>query len=105
MRVENSSAEPVELYLRGRETTVDFVVADASGEIIWRRLENEVVLAILRIEVLLPGQMIEVGDTWDQRDNSGRQVAPGEYSVRGEVLTDGSLTLESASVAFRIDGK
>ena len=105
MRLENASAQPVELYLRGREITFDFLVADARGEIVWRRLEGEIILAILRLEVLVPGQAIEFGDTWDQRDNFGQPVAPGDYSVRGEVLTDGSSTLESASVTFRIDPK
>jgi len=105
MRIENTSAEPVELYLRGREITCDFVVRGPGGAIVWRRLEGDVTLAILRLEVLRSGQAIEVGDSWDQRDNSGELVQPGAYSVTGSVLTDGSARLESDAVAFRIERK
>jgi hypothetical protein len=105
MRVENKSGEPLELYLRGREITYDLIVAVNDGAIIWRRLEGQIVQAILRLEVLAPGQVLEFRDSWDQRDNAGNLVAPGLYTVRGTVLSDGSLTLESSAVPLRIDRK
>lgn len=103
MRVENKSAKPLELYLRGREITFDFIVTAGDGDVVWRRLEGQIVQAILRFEVLAPGQILEFGDSWDQRDNAGEMVPAGLYAVRGSVLSDGSLTLESPAVPLRID--
>lgn len=103
MRMENTSAKPVELYLRGREMTCDYVVRAPGGDIVWRRLEGEVIPAILRLEVLLPAQPIAFRDSWDQVCDSGDLAAPGVYSVTGAVLTDGSSTLESAAVPLRIE--
>lgn len=105
MRIENKSDAPLELYLRGRKATYDFLVTASGGDVVWRRLEGEVVQAILRLEVLGPGQILEFRDSWDQRDNAGELVAPGAYTIRGTVLSDGSSTLESAAVALRIDRK
>ena len=105
IRIENETAAPIDLYLRGRDIAFDVLVTGSGGEIVWRRLEGEVVQAILRLEVLLPGQAIEVRDSWDQRTKSGETVAPGIYAVVGKVLSDGSSTLESAAVAVRIGQK
>ena len=102
MRIANTSTEPLELYLHGREPTYDFVVTSGDGDIVWRRLEGQVVQAILRIEVLAPGQALELRDRWDQRDNGGKPVAPGSYFVRGLLLGEGSSKIESPTVAFRI---
>lgn len=105
MRVENKSGEPLELYLRGREIAYDFVVIASDGGMVWRRLEGQIVQAILRLEVLAPGQVLEFRDNWDQRDIGGKLVPPGLYTLRGTVLSDGSLTLESSAVPLRIDRK
>lgn len=105
MRIENTSSQPLELYLRGREATYDFIVTSADGDIVWRRLEGEILQAILRVEVLTAGQALEFRHTWNQRDNSGKRVAPGSYVVRGILLGEGSLTLESPAVPFRINRK
>ena len=105
LRIENKSAEPLELYLRGREATYDFIATASDGELVWRRLEHEIVPAILRVDVLEPGQVVEFRDSWDQRDNAGDPVAPGSYTIRGSVLTDGSATLEAPAIPLRITRK
>lgn len=102
IRVQNKSAEPLTLYLRGREATYDFVVTARDGGTVWRRLEGEIVPAILRLEVLGPGQTLEFGGVWPQRDNGGELVAPGSYTIRGTVLSDGSAKLESPAISLRI---
>jgi len=105
MRIENTSSEPLELYLHGREATYDFIVTSSDGDIVWRRLEGQVVQAILRVDVLAPGQVLELRDSWNQRDNAGKRVAPGSYLVRGILLGEGSSTLESPAVPVRIKRK
>lgn len=103
MRIENRSASSLALYLSGRDTVCDLSVTNASGDVVWRRLEGEILPAILRLEVIEPGKTVEFADTWDQRDDTGRLVPPGSYTVRGAVPTDGSSTLESPAVELRIE--
>ena len=88
LRAENIGARPLELYLRGRTIAFDVVVTREGGEVVWRRLEGEVIPAILRLEVLAPGQVLELRAEWDQRTNDGVPVGGGSYVVRGLLLTD-----------------
>lgn len=105
LRIENKSAEPLELYLLGREPTYDFIVTASDGDLVWRRLEGEIVPAILRVDVLDPGQVLEFHDSWDQRDNAGEMVNPGSYLLRGTVVTDGSSKLDSPAIPLWITKK
>ena len=104
LRAENTGARPLELYLRGRTIAFDVVIAPEGGEVVWRRLEGEVIPAILRLEVLAPGQVLELRAEWDQRTNAGARVAAGSYEVRGSLLTDAE-PWESPEAGLRIVGK
>jgi hypothetical protein len=97
LTVENVSGRRLDLYLRGRTVTFDIVVSDAAGTTVWRRLEGEVIPAVLRLEPLQAGQVLEMRDTWDQRDNAGQSVGAGDYHVRGEVLTEGAPLVSHAA--------
>jgi hypothetical protein len=88
LRIENVSGEPMDLYLRGREIAFDLVVTTVDGREVWRRLEDAVIPAILRIETMEAGGVLELMHVWDQRSNDGDPVPPGEYSVWGELLTE-----------------
>lgn len=89
VRVRNVSDRPLNLHLRGRTIAFDVIVADAEGDTVWRRMKDAVIPAILRIETLDAGGTLELEETWDQRSNDGEPVAPGIYTVHGELLTDG----------------
>lgn len=102
IRVQNETAAPLDLYLRGRDVTFDIVIADSGGETIWRRLGDEPVQAILQLHTLAPGEALELSHEWDQRSERGSKVAPGRYTVRGSVLTDGSSTLDSDPATVEI---
>lgn len=102
LRIVNTGSRPLELHLQGRTITFDLVVR--RGEIVvWRRLENATVPAILQLRTLAPGEVLELKDTWDGKDRDGRAVAPGEYVVSGEVPTDGP-PLRAGPVPLRIGG-
>jgi hypothetical protein len=103
IRVQNVSGGPLDLYLRGRTIAFDIVVSREPGEIVWRRLEGEVIPAILRIETLRPGEVLELSDVWDQRDDHGRAVPAGSYAVRGEILTEGPEPLTTPPRRLRIE--
>ncbi|HEX2218738.1 MAG TPA: BsuPI-related putative proteinase inhibitor [Gemmatimonadales bacterium] len=100
LRIANTGKRPIELHLQGRTITFD-VIVEQSGAVVWRRLEGATVPAILQIRVLGPGEVIELKDVWRQTDATGGQVAPGDYTVRGSVPTDGK-PLRTAAVALRI---
>lgn len=89
IRVQNISDRPLDLYLRGRTIAFDVIVTGSDGTVVWRRLADEVIPAILRLETLGPGETLELTDTWDQRSNAGQAVSPGGYTVRGEILAEG----------------
>lgn len=102
-RIENISDRTLDLNLRGRTIAFDVIVRGTDGGVVWRRLENEVVPAIIRLETLRPGGMLELGATWDQRSYAGRQVAPGPYVVEAELLTDAE-PLRTRGVTVEISG-
>jgi len=76
--IDNVSGRNVDLYLLGREVTFDVIVRARDGSPVWRRLENEVVPAILRVESLAPGGTLDLEATWDQRAGSGELVPGGD---------------------------
>lgn len=89
LRAENVAQHAVDLYLRGRTPTLDVVIARADGGVAWRRLEGEIIPAIVSLRALRPGERLEVEATWGQRTNDGRAVEPGDYVVEGSLLTEG----------------
>jgi hypothetical protein len=102
IRLTNRTDRTLDLSLRGREIVFDLIVSRDDGAVVWRRLEGEVVPAILRLEQLAPGAELVLEATWDGRDQRGRPLPPGNYALRGEVLTDGA-TLVTPERRFRIE--
>ncbi len=102
LRVTNAGKKPYELYLRGRPIAFDIIVARSSGEIVWRRLEGQTIPAILQVRVLTPGESLELRDQWNQRTNGGELVGPGDYALRGALLTDAAQGMETGEVRLTI---
>jgi hypothetical protein len=89
LRATNAGDQPVDLYLRGRTITFDIIVRHDRGDVVWRRLQNEVIPAILRIETLAPNQVLELHASWSLGPTAGDPVTPGTYVVEGVLFTDG----------------
>lgn len=89
LRVRNHTRHALDLYLRGRRPTFDVVISNAAGEVVWRRLEGEIVPAVLQVRTLEPGEGLDLEAVWDQRTRSGRPAEPGEYTARGALLAEG----------------
>jgi hypothetical protein len=89
IRIVNTADRVVELHLQGRTVTFDLIIR-RGDTVVWRRLEDETALAILQLRMLAPGEVLELSDTWQQVDNAGKSVGPGDYSVSGTVPTDGA---------------
>jgi hypothetical protein len=94
LRAHNTTARTLELCLRGREIAFDIVIADAQGRHVWRRLDGEMIPAILRLEALAPHAALELAAQW-----SGGEA--GDYTAYGELLTDGD-PLRSPPVRLRL---
>jgi hypothetical protein len=101
LRAVNTSDRPLDLYLRGRTIAFDVIVASAGGDTVWRRLEGEIIPAILQLKTLAPRETLELSAEWDQRDNRGRRVSTGVYSVRALLLTD-SAPLATDAAELRV---
>jgi len=88
LRVHNVADQPIDLYLRGRPIAFDVIVRRDSGEVVWRRLENAIIPAILRIETLPPHGMLELRADWSLETTTGAPVMPGTYAVQGVLFTE-----------------
>ncbi len=102
LRATNSGEEPLELYLRGRTIAFDITVAGEDGSVVWRRLEGQMIPAILQVRELAPGESLEFHDEWDQRANSGEPVSSGHYTVQGALLRDSPRPLETPTAPLLI---
>jgi intracellular proteinase inhibitor BsuPI len=89
LRVQNVAQRPLDLYLRGRTITFDVLISRAVGGVVWRRLEGEIIPAIVQLRPLAPGERLEAEAVWDQRANDGKRVEPGEYVVDASLLVEG----------------
>lgn len=95
LRLTNPTDAARDLYLRGRDVTFDIVVRDSAGNEVWRRLPADPIPAILQLRTLGPGETLELRHDWNQVSRHGLRAPDGAYSVRAEVLTDGSSSLIS----------
>ena len=100
--VTNASGAPVTLELLGRTPTADFQVSDSTGRTIWSRLRGQTLLGALRLYPLDAGKSLSFRQTWNQRTDSGTPVPPGEYLIRGVLLTGDPEGLASPPVRLRI---
>lgn len=101
-RAVNVAPGAVDLYLRGRSATLDVEVTNERGEVVWRRLETEVIPAIVMTQTIAPGDTLEVRAEWDQRTRRGDVVPAGEYRARALLLTDGPDPLATPTAPLRV---
>ena len=102
--VGNPTDHAIDLILRGRTPTCDVIVARDDGEIVWQRLEGEMIPAILLVRALAPAERFELSIAWNQRTHHKRYAEPGTYTARGLLLVEGE-PLETPAVNFRIEAQ
>jgi len=103
LRVRNVGDRPIDLYLRGRTVAFDVIVRRDSGEVVWRRLENAIIPAILRIETLAPNATLELRADWSVETSTGAPVMPGTYAVQGVLLTE-DAEMRTVPVSLHVSG-
>ena len=102
LRLTNTGQDPLTVYLLGRPTAFDVTIRRLDGRTVWRRLEGEVVSAILGVRELAPGAVLEFDEVWAQTSNTGEPVPPGDYRVVGVLPTDGPEPLQTSPALLRI---
>jgi hypothetical protein len=100
--VLNPGNPSVTLQLLGREPTADFRISDSQDRVVWSRLRGQTMLGALRLYQLGAGKRLRWSHTWDQRTDGGTFAPPGEYLVRGVLLTDVPGGLASPPFRLRI---
>ena len=102
--VTNAGPTSVTLQLLGRVPAADFQITDLRGRTIWSRRRGETLLGLLRLFPLDPGKRLSFRHVWNQRTDEGSLVPPGEYLIRGVLLTDDPTGLASPTERLRIEG-
>jgi hypothetical protein len=88
LTVTNAGTAPVDLYLRGRDITMDVTVTEARGGEVYHLLEDAVVPAVLRIETLRPCERLETHARWTVVDRQNQPLPPGTYTIRASILAE-----------------
>ena len=102
LALRNTGAQPLTLSLRGRAIAFDFQVLDSSGAVVWERLHEQVVPAVIQAVTLAPGERRDFRHTFDLKGNDGVALRPGTYTVVGLLLRDQPDPLRSPAVRFEI---
>src|SRR5690606_8573175 len=102
LRLTNIASETVTVHLLGREIAFDVEVRDASGDLVWRRLEGEIIPQILQVRILAPGETLTLRDVWTQRTNQGRPVPAGTYLLQGVLPTEEPEPLRTGTSRLEI---
>lgn len=102
LRVVNRAGRRFDLYLRGRTATFDVVVTGPDSTVVWRRLDGEIIPAIVHLRTLAPAERMELEAVWDQRTRAGGRLPGGAYEIRGFLLVEGKA-LKTRPVPLQID--
>jgi hypothetical protein len=95
LRVRNLGDRPIDLYLRGRTFTVDVIAQRTDGDTLWRRLDGEIIPAMIHHQRLVPKRSIAIPVAWTWT------LGTGEYQLQALLLTEGE-PLPSNRVSLRL---
>lgn len=98
----NRTERPITLYLQGRPLAFDVTVTREDGRLVWRRLEGQVVSAILAVRALAPAESLTFEVVWDGRLPGGAPIPAGQYRITGSVPTDQPEALTTPPVPLQI---
>jgi intracellular proteinase inhibitor BsuPI len=98
----NRTERRLTLYLQGRPLAFDVTISREDGTVVWRRLEGQVVSAILAVRELAPAESLTFEAVWDGRQADGRPSPPGRYLIAGNLRTDTPEGLTTLPVPLQI---
>jgi hypothetical protein len=74
---------PMTLYYRTSQR-YDLAVINSQGQEVWRWSRDRTFAQVTEEVALGANGMLSFVETWDQRDNDGQQVPPGNYQIVAE---------------------
>jgi hypothetical protein len=98
----NRTERRLTLYLQGRPLAFDVTIRREDGNVVWRRLEGQVVSAMLAVRELAPAESLTFEAVWDGRLADGRRAPPGRYQIAGSLRTDTPEGLTTLPVPLQI---
>lgn len=101
LTIENLESRRLDLYLRGRELTVDIVVTDATGAQVFHLLEGQTIPAVVRLQTLQAREVFEVSAMWFVSNQRKQPLPPGTYTIRATLLAEDSSLSASQRVEVR----
>jgi hypothetical protein len=75
--------DPTTLYYRTSQR-YDLAIVDSKGQEVWRWSRDRTFAQVTEEVALGANETLSFAETWDQRDNDGRQAPPGTYQVVAE---------------------
>jgi hypothetical protein len=78
-----AAREPTTLYYRTSQR-YDLAVVNSEGQEVWRWSRDRAFAQVTEEVPLEANGMLSFTETWDQRDNDGQQVPPGNYQIVAE---------------------
>jgi hypothetical protein len=84
IKATNNSKEEISTYYSSSQK-YDLVITDKNGKEMWRWSHGKMFLMAIYPFRLKPKESVQFNYTWDQRDNSGKLLLPGKYSITGEL--------------------
>ena len=75
--------DPMTLYYPTSQR-YDLTAIDSEGAEVWRWSRERTFLQVTQAEELEANETLSFTEIWDQRDNDGQQVPPGDYQVVAE---------------------
>jgi len=102
LQLTNRTERPITIYLQGRPIAFDITVKREDGSVVWRRLEGQVVPAILAVRTLAPAESLTFGAVWDGRLPGGAPAPAGSYTITGTLPTDTAEGLTTVPTPLQI---
>jgi len=101
--VTNTGKSSLTLQLLGRTPSADFQVSDPDGRRVWSLLGGNTLVSVLQLFPLDGGKVLTFRQIWNQHTDAGLAVTPGEYLIRGVLLTDAPGGLASPPAHLTIE--
>lgn len=76
----------------------DVVVADAQGLELWHWSHGKFFAQLITHLKIAPGSSASFGTTWDQRDDSGKPVAPGRYFITAKLTAMQRIVVSGGAI-------
>lgn len=98
--LKNNSTEPKSLEFRSGKK-FDLIVYKSGSEI-WRLSSGMMYTMMISHQKLEPGETLKFEGVWHQTDNSGVQVEPGVYQMKGILASSDEAKPETSLVNITI---